>query len=205
MCFGKGLNQNKSEHCKYPSPNNCCGGFALNAVLAELITGFNNPNEVYDTIQTYQTTTILPCSRAYTFLHNPGNIANGTLMSLPSGICAAFKHYVTNRIITVCYNSHFKEFFGDDIIAEESDRIIGEKLGMRIQENETPSPENWSYILVLVQERHWIAVKRIKEEKNFICYDPATGKAETGNSMITAMQELKYEPDSINGLYICIL
>ena len=41
MCFGNKLNQNRPEHCitPFPTPNNFCGGFALNAVLVDLGSG----------------------------------------------------------------------------------------------------------------------------------------------------------------------
>ena len=201
MCFGKGLNQNKSEHCEHPSPNNCCGGFALNAVLAELITGFNNPNEVYNTIQTYQTATILPCSGAYAFLHNPGNIANGTLMSLPSGICGAFNKYTTGKSVTVYYNADFAASDFKDLINEEKDRI--EKPIMRVEEFEGDiSKKGWLYALVLVNGCHWIAVKN--ETTSFTCYDPDSGNATTASSMEAA---IKGHPriTVVNGLYICIV
>lgn len=204
MAFGNSLSQNRLEDCKYPNPNNFCGGFALNAVLAEITPKFNNPMTVYCKIQEYQNTDVLPGCKTYDFLHNPTYIQNGTLMSLPSGICAAFKNYVTDRTVTVCYNSNLKNIFGVDIITEESGRITGERLGMKIQEEETLSPGDWSYILVLVNKRHWIAVKRIEEGKNFTCYDPANGNAKTGDSMTAAIQEFGYTPESISGLYICI-
>lgn len=202
MCFGKGLNQNKSEHCEYPSPNNCCGGFALNAVLAELITGFNNPNEVYNTIQTYQTTTILPCSRAYTFLHNPGNIANGTLMSLPSGICAAFNSYPTGKKVVVYYTTEFgsSPMFGA-LIGEESGRITALGIHVEVFDGDLPTIDQ-SYVLVLVNDCHWIAVKN--ETTSFTCYDPDSGNATTASSMEAA---IKGHPriTVVNGLYICIV
>ena len=48
MCFGNKLNQNRPEHCitPFPTPNNFCGGFALNAVLVDLGSG-TCPIEVY--------------------------------------------------------------------------------------------------------------------------------------------------------------
>ena len=41
MCFGNKLNQKRPEHCitPFPTPNNFCGGFALNAVLVDLGSG----------------------------------------------------------------------------------------------------------------------------------------------------------------------
>ena len=99
MCFGNKLNQNRPEHCitPFPTPNNFCGGFALNAVLVDLGSG-TCPIEVYMRIQDYQNKEIIeknPNSSASIYLL--GNKSSGTLMSLPSGICAAFKDYVTDR------------------------------------------------------------------------------------------------------------
>lgn len=53
MCFGNKLNQNRPEHCitPFPTPNNFCGGFALNAVLVDLGSG-TCPIEVYMRPQT---------------------------------------------------------------------------------------------------------------------------------------------------------
>ena len=92
MCFGNKLNQNRPEHCitPFPTPNNFCGGFALNAVLVDLGSG-TCPIEVYMRIQDYQNKEIIeknPESAASKYLL--GNKSSGTLMSLPSGICAAF-------------------------------------------------------------------------------------------------------------------
>ena len=55
MAFGNSLSQNKPENCKYPNPNNFCGGFALNAVLADISPKFDNPMAIYCKIQEYQT------------------------------------------------------------------------------------------------------------------------------------------------------
>ena len=60
MCFGNKLNQNRPEHCitPFPTPNNFCGGFALNAVLVDLGSG-TRPIEVYMRIQDYQNKEII--------------------------------------------------------------------------------------------------------------------------------------------------
>lgn len=204
MCFGKKLSQDEPGDCMspFPTPNNFCGGFALNAVLVDLGRG-TCPIEVYIRIQDYQNTEIIkknPKSAASIYLQN--NESSGTRMSLPSGICAAFKNYVTDRTVTVCYSSNFAEGPFKNLIGEEISRITGE-VGMEIQVLDGLYPETIrKYVLVLVDNKHWIAVK--KEKDSFTCYDPATGEAKPGNSMIAAIQELGYKPESINGLYICI-
>ena len=177
----------------------------MNAVLVDLKID-TSPMCVYTRIQEYQKH-ILDDTPSKTFKYLISSQTNGTFMSLPSGICAAFKNYVTDRIVTVCYNSDFAKSDFEALIIEECARITA--LGMTVKivnPDDGLSKIDWTYVLVLVNGSHWIAVKRIKVEKDdiFICYDPATGEAETGDSMITAMQKLKYEPDSINGLYICI-
>ena len=60
MCFGNKLNQNRPKHCitPFPTPNNFCGGFALNAVLVDLGSG-TCPIEVYMRIQDYQNKEII--------------------------------------------------------------------------------------------------------------------------------------------------
>lgn len=198
MCFGKNLCQKSYE----PKDNNYCGGFALNAVLVDMGRG-TCPIEVYMRIQDYQDKEIIkknPDSVASKYLLH--NKLSDTLMSLPSGICAAFKDYVTDRTVTVCYSSNFAEGPFKNLIGEEISRITGE-VGMEIQVLDGLYPETIrKYVLVLVDNKHWIAVK--KEKDSFTCYDPATGEAKPGNSMIAAIQELGYKPESINGLYICI-
>ena len=60
----------------------------------------------------------------------------------------------------------------------------------------------WEYILVLVNNKHWIAVKHVKEDK-FVCYDPDEGKDSDGSTMGEAIKNLRKEY-VISGLYICI-
>lgn len=205
MCFGNKLNQNRPEHCitPFPTSNNFCGGFALNAVLVDLGSG-TRPIEVYMRIQDYQNKEIIkpyPESKASIYLL--GNKLSGTLMSLPSGICAAFKDYVTDRTVTVCYNSIFESYFSEDLMAEEICRITDKRLGMKIQALDKLYPEiTWDYILVLVNNKHWIAVKHVKEDK-FVCYDPDEGKDSDGSTMGESIKNLRKEY-VISGLYICI-
>lgn len=205
MCFGNKLSQKRPEHCitPFPTPNNFCGGFALNAVLVDLGSG-TCPIEVYMRIQDYQNKEIIkknPKSAASKYLQD--NKSSGTLMSLPSGICAAFKDYVTDRTVTVCYNSIFKSDFSEDLMAEEISRITGERLGMKTQALDALYHEiTWDYILVLVNNKHWIAVKHVKEDK-FVCYDSDEGKDSDGSTMGEAIKNLRKEY-VISGLYICI-
>lgn len=175
----------------------------MNAVLVDLGSG-TCPIEVYMRIQDYQNKEIIepyPESEASKYLQD--NKSSGTLMSLPSGICAAFKDYVTDRTVTVCYNSIFKSDFSEDLMAEEISRITGERLGMKTQALDALYHEiTWDYILVLVNNKHWIAVKHVKEDK-FVCYDPDEGKDSDGSTMGEAIKNLRKEY-VISGLYICI-
>ena len=204
MCFGNKLNQNRPEHCitPFPTPNNFCGGFALNAVLVDLGSG-TCPIEVYMRIQDYQNKEIIepyPESEASKYLHD--NKSSGTLMSLPSGICAAFKDYVTDRTVTVCYGSNFESGPLKNLISEEISRITDKRLDMKTQALYDLSETTWDYILVLVNNKHWIAVKHVKEDK-FVCYDPDEGKDSDGSTMGEAIKNLRKEY-VISGLYICI-
>ena len=204
MCFGNKLNQKRPEHCitPFPIPNNFCGGFALNAVLVDLGSG-TCPIEVYMRIQDYQNKEIIepyPESEASKFLQD--NKSSGTLMSLPSGICAAFKDYVTDRTVTVCYGSNFESGPLKNLISEEISRITDKRLGMKTQALDDLSETTWKYILVLVNNKHWIAVKHVKEDK-FVCYDPDEGKDSDGSTMEKAIGNLRKEY-VISGLYICI-
>lgn len=203
MCFGNKLNQNRPEHCitPFPTPNNFCGGFALNAVLVDLGSG-TCPIEVYMRIQDYQNKEIIepyPESEASKYLQD--NKSSGTLMSLPSGICAAFKDYVTDRTVTVCYGSNFESGPLKNLISEEISRITDKRLGMKTQALDDLYPD-WEYILVLVNNKHWIAVKHVKKDK-FVCYDPDGGKDSDGSTMGEAIGNLRKEY-KISGLYICI-
>ena len=202
MAFGNSLSQNKPENCKYPNPNNFCGGFALNAVLADISPKFDNPMAIYCKIQEYQTYHV--AGNGYRFLHDTRFIVNGTLMSLPSGICAAFNSYQTDKKITVYYTTIFEHTpIFEDLIREEHRRI--KALGITVNPDIDLPETDWTYVLILVHGCHWIAVKRIEEGKKFTCYDPANGNAKTGDSMTAAIQEFGYTPESIDGLYICIL
>lgn len=204
MCFGNKLNQNRPEHCitPFPTPNNFCGGFALNAVLVDLGSG-TCPIEVYMRIQDYQNKEIIeknPNSSASIYLL--GNKSSGTLMSLPSGICAAFKDYVTDRTVTVCYGSNFESGPLKNLISEEISRITDKRLDMKTQVLDDLSETTWKYILVLVDNKHWIAVKHVKGDK-FVCYDPDEGKDSDGSTIGKAIENLR-KGYVISGLYICI-
>lgn len=203
MFIGNKLNQNRPKHCitPFPTPNNFCGGFALNAVLVDLGSG-TCPIEVYMRIQDYQNKEIIepyPESEASKYLQD--NKSSGTLMSLPSGICAAFKDYVTDRTVTVCYGSNFESGPLKNLISEEISRITDKRLGMKTQALDDLYPD-WEYILVLVNNKHWIAVKHVKKDK-FVCYDPDGGKDSDGSTMGEAIGNLRKEY-KISGLYICI-
>lgn len=204
MCFGNKLNQNRPKHCitPFPTPNNFCGGFALNAVLVDLGSG-TCPIEVYMRIQDYQNKEIIepyPESEASKYLQD--NKSSGTLMSLPSGICAAFKDYVTDRTVTVCYGSNFESGPLKNLISEEISRITDKRLDMKTQVLDDLSETTWKYILVLVDNKHWIAVKHVKKDK-FVCYDPDEGKDSDGSTMGKAIENLR-KKYVISGLYICI-
>lgn len=209
MCFGNKLNQNRPEHCitPFPTPNNFCGGFALNAVLVDLGSG-TCPIEVYMRIQDYQNKEIIkPYPNSSASIYLLGNKSSGTLMSLPSGICAAFKDYVTDRTVTVCYNSNFERGLLKNLISEEISRITDKRLGMKTQALDDSLddlyPETtWEYILVLVNNKHWIAVKHVKKDK-FVCYDPDGGKDSDGSTIGKAIENLR-KGYVISGLYICI-
>lgn len=209
MCFGNKLNQNRPEHCitPFPTPNNFCGGFALNAVLVDLGSG-TLPIEVYMRIQDYQNKEIIkPYPNSSASIYLLSNKSSGTLMSLPSGICAAFKDYVTDRTVTACYNSNFERGPFENLISEEISRITDKRLGMKTQALDDSLddlyPETtWKYILVLVNNKHWIAVKHVKKDK-FVCYDPDGGKDSDGSTIGKAIENLR-KGYVISGLYICI-
>lgn len=197
MCFGKNKCQNNPEHCRYPSPNNFCGGFALNAVLSDLdeLEGIDDPMKVYCQIQEYQKRNVRE-GICYDFLHT--RITNGTFMSLPSGICDVFDGYDTGKSIVVYYTWAFAtQELLSALIDEEKDRIGAERV--LSVEDITKVPES-AYTLVLVNGNHWITVKKMKD--GFVCYDPGDGEQKEGATMNDAIMKREY--DEVNGLYICI-
>lgn len=202
MCFGKNRNQNDPEQCRYPNPNNFCGGFALNAVLSDLaeLEEFDDAMNVYCQIQTYQKEAVSIESVGYVFLHM--SMMNGTFMSLPSGICAAFDRYNTGREIAVCYTPGFAGSRWCDLINEETIRLKDLKVNVVPMETESPDTDMWLYVLVLVNNCHWVAVR--KSNEGFVCYDPKTGKAIMGDSMEIALIKSDYNPEQVSGLFICI-
>ena len=192
MCFGKNKSQNDEMY--KPRPNNYCGGFALYAVLADMIE-IDNPKDVYDQIQKYQDSNILS-GKVYDFLSD--NTKNGTKMSLPSGICAAFHEYKKDVAIKVYYTSTFAGSSFKELIVEETERL--NEQGVTSYEGEANVQK---YALVLVKETHWIAIKK-ESENSFFCYDPADGKQIEGDSMLKAITNKGYKAYDVNGLYITI-
>lgn len=210
MCFGRNKCQKNPEDCRcqYPSENNCCGGFALNAVLVDM-GKHSTPVEVYTLIQVYQRVNILltesdPIAKGYL----NAKILTGTYLSLPSGICAAFNYYSTRKRINVCYTSTFKRSFSA-LIGNETSRIGALDIGIS-DLGEKRLGTDWSYVIVLVNNSHWVAVKKITEKKeteektSFTCYDPDSGRVIMGDSMENALKNSGYREADVSGLYICI-
>lgn len=192
--------------------NNYCGGFALNAVLVEMEKP-DDPMEVYEEIQRYQKAEVLSKEESVgaRFLRDSLEIGNGTYMSLPSGICAAFKTYVPDKTVQVLYNSRFAERDKFKALIPEESFRIKEKLKMEIEQFEDLLPKtDRLYVLVLVKDCHWVAVKRKtekkseKEETSFICYDPAKGTAIVGDTMKKSLAISEYGIENVSGLFICI-
>ena len=96
-----------------------------------------------------------------------------------------------------------ERLFNQNLISEEITRITDKRLGMKTQALDALYHEiTWDYILVLVNNKHWIAVKHVKEDR-FVCYDPNEGKDSDGSTMGKAIENLRKEY-VISGLYICI-
>lgn len=183
----------------------------MNAVLVELKKP-DDPMKVYEEIQRYQKAEVLSKEESVgaRFLRDSLEIGNGTYMSLPSGICAAFKTYVPDKAVQVLYNSRFAERRFRRLIPEESIRI---KEGLELevgQFGDLLPKTDWLYVLVLVNDCHWVAVKRKtekkgeKEETSFTCYNPASGDAIMMDSMEVALEKSGYGMDTVSGLFICI-
>lgn len=198
MCFGNRKCQNDPE---YPSPNNYCGGFALSAILVELrIPGTDDPLVVYGKIQEYQNVNVRK-GVCRDFLHDPTRIASGTYMSLPSGICAAFNSYNPGKSINVyCTSTFASKAPFSDLLREEVGRIGEDKVHTI---TETSEISDCRYTLVLVNDCHWVAVKK-EDGGVFVCYDPAEGTAIVGDTMEKSLENSKYKIENVSGLFICI-
>lgn len=161
--------------------NNRCGGYALYAVLSDLSGDQNmNPIEIYDRIQGCQAG--VPKELGDLIKAMSGD--SGTNISLPSSLVrcaqsyelAATIHYKSDWEIMNCGPEMMSSFInlentrsGHHTRPVESDEKLFGVFNSGIP-----------YFLVLVNnDKHWIAVKREPNRQQFTIYDPGVGNAET--------------------------
>lgn len=177
------------------SGNNFCGGFALCAVLSDLSGNQNmNPIDIYNRIQECQAD--VPEELEVLIGRMRGD--SETNISLPSSLvrCAqlssleAIIYYKKNWRIMNCAPEMMLRF------------IYLENIHSRSNAKEVESDEKLfgvfnsgiPYFLVLVSnDKHWIAVKREPNGQQFTIYDPGDGNAETvGTNEIQSHLTTKY-------------
>lgn len=196
MCFGRGKSQNKPDDCQFSGVNNFCGGFAAYAVLEDMGKG-TNPMSVYSQIQDYQIKNVLSDSSQKSSKFLIETVQNGTLMSLPSGICSALLNPRININIVVFYTEDCKSLFEEGIITEEETRI--QNLNVKIQSGDIKDVQIMKYVIVLVNKCHWVAAKKM-EDNRFVCYDPVDGSVSGPNEEIEKI--LSRKGYAISGLNI---
>lgn len=188
MAFGKNLCQNDEKYT--PRPNNYCGGFAMSAILADLNDGID-PIEVYDEIQEIQKD--VKSGPLYGIIEQMKELGNGTNICLPSSMVkmaqeAGFK-------VDLKYSGELG--FNDAEIKADLGRC---GMGGKDKESKETvigcfSDKDIKYYLVLVNNCHWIAVKRKTKGDGFSVYDPGSGannKFATYQGMILDWKESKY-------------
>lgn len=175
MAFGKNLSQSKEE----TNPNNYCGGFAMYAILADLFG--DGPKGVYDEIQEFQKE--IPESLA-ALIEQMKPFGKGTNICLPSSLVKMARKagFTTNLIYSELLQ------FSANAIEAEANRCGAETVEQVRSEDNLKhfSDSRTKYYLVLVNNCHWIAVKRKTKGDGFSVYDPETG----GNKKFDKVQAM---------------
>jgi hypothetical protein len=176
------FNFNLAQTGFQPNPNNCCGDYALDAILFDLnVHNPPQPENTYHGIQVVQIG-LAPNSQALV----DASILGGTHISLPSSI-AIYAHQLgmaaevfVNTPLLIAANIAFANVF-----PEETVRINNNHIQLLNFNGGNPTLQdilqdqniNYNHFVVLVNNGgHWVAVKR--EVNGFTMYDPANG-AET--------------------------
>lgn len=209
--FGNGKSQNNPQDCSWIGSNNFCGGFAANAILADMGATQETPMETYCRIQEKQIASFNFESQHITTNFIFRTITNGTLMSLPSSICAVL---ALHGSMAVCHTSFFAKSPLYSLWGEESHKLSGiatineviyAEMDVMLQDY-----FNYKYFLVLVNDCHWVAVK--KEGNQYVCYDPGNGSVSSPKSKaLEAIKAAGYKEEDrrtsqfISGLVLVVL
>lgn len=198
MCFG---NNKRQGDCR-PQKNNYCGGFALDAVLTDGNSKDSNPIGTYENIQKVQDEKMINDSESEQFIKFSKIQGNGTVMLLPSSIAieAASKDLEAMVYYDSSVNSSFELIIADEL-AKLKEKVT------KIEEDNFWNEVNLKaadYFIVLVGLCHWVAVKKIDDNK-FVCYDPDNGSC-TGEeaNILEAIKSAGYDNFKINSLVIAL-
>lgn len=170
MCFGNGK---KQGDC-FPKHNNYCGGFALNAVLRDLDISKEKPIDTYGEIRTVQANKMVNPSNSAIYVRESEQKSK-TAMLLPSSIALYAKTKKLDAM--VLYNPSIKDTF-EGILKEEEGKL--DSMAEKVAEDFWTKIDSskFTYFIVLVNNRHWVAVKRM-DGNDFICYNPGDGSCTT--------------------------
>lgn len=164
----------------HPNQNNCCGGYALDAILFDL--NVHNPPQPEDTYHGIQVSQIglapYPNSQALV----DASIVGGTHISLPSSI-AIYAHQL-GRVVEVfvnatqiAANNNLVNVFPEEITRMNNNHILCQIFNVgnpTLQDVLQDQNIHYNHFVVLVNNgSHWVAVKR--ERNGFYMYDPANG------------------------------
>lgn len=172
MAFGNGYNQNTYMGC-IPG-NNFCAGFALAAVINDVLKANYSPLYIYEELQKHQIGEIkrLPNKNDYyNFLFE--NLTNGTAMTLPSSICNfCYESYEYTTFVSYLktLKNVFLSIFDSELGLIANKREYNTNVDLI---NNLNSLSCYTYHLLLIDYRHWVALK--KNGLSFLLYDPGTG------------------------------
>ncbi len=157
MAFGKERTQ--------PKDTNYCGGYALWAILADLGLEPNKedtPKKLYDAVQKHQQAGL--CKQSNDLIERMKRQGGNTAICLPSSLV---KEALNREFEVSLYHSEGIAFEPEVIDDEESrceckvNKCTATDDVLKVLDD-----ENQHYYLVLVDDCHWIALKRKKKAEN---------------------------------------
>ncbi len=212
MSFGNGKSQSNPADCQWEESNNFCGGFALNAILTDLRVTNKTPMYTYWEIQGKQHELFLKQDKPNYTTEFMLDSNHGTLMSLPSAMCHIISSYIKQVPLAICRTELFGNSYLYRLWAEETAKLSPLDVSINnIYSNVREMFEMiamYKYFLVLVNDSHWIAVKK-ETENLYSCYDPENGKNSDAKSALAAINAAGYKENQsskfISGLVIVVL